>query len=43
MRAIERDPRLYPSLYEPLPNWQAAYKSPPFERLPLDVGTRNGG
>ncbi len=36
------DQKLYPSLDGLLTDWRADYR-PPFERLPLDVGTRNGG
>ncbi len=36
------DQNLNPCLEEQLPDWRADSR-PPFERLPLDVGTQNGG
>ncbi len=36
------DQNLYPSLKELLADWRADYR-PPFGRLPLEVGTQNGG
>lgn len=36
------DQNLNPCLDEQLPDWRADYRLP-FERLPLDVGTQNGG
>ncbi len=36
------DQNLNPNLDEQLPDWRTDYR-PPFERLPLDVGTQNGG
>ncbi|MEJ7841478.1 MAG: hypothetical protein WKF95_06870 [Rubrobacter sp.] len=36
------DHNLIPRLDEQLPNWRADHR-PVFERLPLDVGTQNGG
>ena len=36
------DQKLYPSWDELLANCREYYR-PPFERLPLEVGTRNGG
>ncbi len=36
------DQNLLPSLNELLADWRAD-SSPPFERLPLEVGTQNGG
>jgi hypothetical protein len=36
------DQKLYPSLKELLADWRADSR-PPFERLPLKLGTQNGG
>ncbi len=36
------DQNLYPSLKESLADWRADSR-PPFVRLPLEVGTQNGG
>ncbi len=40
---VGRDLRLYPSLNGPLPSWRPVFRPPPFEQLPVGVGTRNGG
>lgn len=39
--AVDDDPRVL-RVVEREPDWRTDY-SPPFERSPLEIGTRNGG